>query len=454
MYIETLKLRIYPAAIVMTSLFGSIVSPVYATEAPKTQTFFVTAYYSPLPNQCCYAMGGYEEDIAFNGEGIRGADGTGVYPGMIAAPKSVPFGTVIELPSVGIVGTVHDRGSAINVMDNDVHHIDLWMGYGEEGLARAMAWGARTVAGVIYPAGNGPKEHFALEDFDADPSWIAAYAVAPESALIPPVSEGDTANAVRRLQETLAALGYFTDVPNAHFGPGTKAALQKFQSDYGFIGDGTTLTQEVSATLLAASAIAEKNMPVLAEGLAVGSEGESVRQAQKLLRYLTFYRGRTDGKYDDDLRASVLAFQLAFGVIGNDQTTGAGRIGPVTKKAILHAWKQKIVRLKVASMLVKEEIRARAIAEHLPEKILAKGDRGEEVKKLQNFLASHGYIPKSDVTGTFGPRTETALKKYQLDQAIIASANAKGAGIFGPATRMKLSEQVVSFEWERVRAGM
>ena len=82
------SIRLYPGTILLTSLALSVVSPVYAESAFNygRQEVIATAYYSPLPNQEHYALGSYEEDIAFNGWGIRGNDETRVYPGMIAAP--------------------------------------------------------------------------------------------------------------------------------------------------------------------------------------------------------------------------------------------------------------------------------------------------------------------------------------------------------------------------------
>lgn len=64
------------------------------------KNFTITAYYSPLPDQCCYVRGSFEADKVLNGAGIHGADGTNVYPGMIAAPASYPFGTRVELPGM------------------------------------------------------------------------------------------------------------------------------------------------------------------------------------------------------------------------------------------------------------------------------------------------------------------------------------------------------------------
>ncbi len=53
-------------------------------------------------------------------------------------------------------------------------------------------------------------------------------------------------------------------------------------------------------------------------------------------------------------------------------------------------------------------------AEIIFTKILKKGDIGEEVKQLQEFLKSYPEIyPEGLVTGYFGPLTEKAIKKFQ-----------------------------------------
>lgn len=61
---------------------------------------------------------------------------------------------------------------------------------------------------------------------------------------------------------------------------------------------------------------------------------------------------------------------------------------------------------------------------------LRKGSWGIQVKKLQNFLKKHGFMPPKDESTTyFGPSTEAALKRFQQANAIEAS------GTLGPKTR-------------------
>ncbi len=178
-----------------------------------------------------------------------------------------------------------------------------------------------------------------------------------------------------------------------------------------------------------------------------------MRQAQKLLRFLGFYRGRTNGIFDDVLKSAVIAFQMKNGIVQNDAETGAGRIGPATQATILKSWKAEIVASKSQSVARKMELTQKVKAEELPKNFLAKGDTGKEVKLLQSFLIEAGYLDRKDATGSYGSRTTAALTKYQIDRSIVTSAKAKGAGVFGPATRLVVSEHLVAQKWQEVREG-
>ena len=142
-------LKVFTAVFAILALASTTFVPALAEGAAmETRKLLVTAYYSPLPDQAFYIRGSYEADIRLNGRGTNGADGTEVYEGMLAAPKSYPFGTRVMIPGLG-VGEVHDRGGAI-LAGKDYDRIDVWMGRGEEGLARALNWGARIVEGEVY----------------------------------------------------------------------------------------------------------------------------------------------------------------------------------------------------------------------------------------------------------------------------------------------------------------
>lgn len=88
------------AGIILSSLM--IAPPDTSFAAETTQTFIVTAYYSPAPGQSFYLKGNYEAEKRLNGNGTHGASGTPVFTGMIAAPKSYDFGTQIFFEGLGV----------------------------------------------------------------------------------------------------------------------------------------------------------------------------------------------------------------------------------------------------------------------------------------------------------------------------------------------------------------
>ena len=63
--------------------------------------------------------------------------------------------------------------------------------------------------------------------------------------------------------------------------------------------------------------------------------------------------------------------------------------------------------------------------------VLKKGDRGDNVKELQNWLIKAGFYTGT-VTGYYGDVTQTAVKNFQQAGGLTAD------GIFGPATKTKL----------------
>ncbi len=67
---------------------------------------------------------------------------------------------------------------------------------------------------------------------------------------------------------------------------------------------------------------------------------------------------------------------------------------------------------------------------------LSRGQKSAAVLELQTRLAKHFKLedPTSIQTGYFGPKTEKLVIKFQLEQKIIDSNDAPGAGLVGPKT--------------------
>lgn len=117
----------------------------------------VTAYYGPLPGQRRYASGSYETDITLNGKGeitsgrkdLKKHFKESPRIGIAAADTNVfAYGTRIFVPGYGIA-EVWDTGSAITQ-----DRLDVFLGWGEEGLEKACQWGKQCLKVVVLKKGG------------------------------------------------------------------------------------------------------------------------------------------------------------------------------------------------------------------------------------------------------------------------------------------------------------
>lgn len=422
--------------------FLSLVAPVMAVSVsrhlPREQEFILTAYYSPLPGQCCYVKGGYRADKILNGEGTHGADGTPVYPGMIAAPSTYAFGTVVVLPGIGRF-TVHDRGGAITELEGGAHRLDIWVGDGEEGLARALAFGVRRVRGTVYEVGGfQPQDYFSLESFPAVLERLQPFLVRGQDLLYVSVKTGDRGLSVSMLQRALRQLGYFDQPPTGLFGTVTQDALVRFNAAYGLSDPSDHLSERTAAYVASALRRADVQPPV-AQNVDKSAKAPAVRTAQRTLRFLGYYSGRTNGVYDDALAAAILKFQQSKKLVGTDRDPGAGRIGPLTRGTLRTQWNQKLVGDLADRMMMlhRVEVLLDQRGKNV-DRFLSEGDSGPSVALLQKLLADRGYFPAEKVNGHFGIQTREAVLQYQIDRQLVAAEGGTGAGTVGPQTLRSL----------------
>ncbi len=341
-------------AFLATLLLTGFVPRTHATTAaaPYERDLVITAYYSPLDGQCCYVRGSLEDDVTLNGRGTNGADGTPVYPGMAAAPKSYAFGTRISLPGIGTV-TVHDRGGAI-IEGKDTDRLDLWMGTGEEGLARALEFGVRRVRATVYPPSTAqPAEALAFADFAAPAERVKPYLLENVTLMDVRAAFGDHSASVAMLQKALRSAGYDPDAKGA-FGEATRSALRAFIDDAGLSEPDDRLTPATAAYLVAFAGH-EDDADRLRAPVRDGSSAPAVRDAKEVLRTLGRYAGTTEGTYDETMRDAVTTLQLSTGVIADPSETGAGQIGPKTLAAINRLW-----RMRSASIDAEETLALRS----------------------------------------------------------------------------------------------
>lgn len=342
--------------------------------APYSKYFTISAYYSPLPCQNRYVTGSYEGDIRLNGYGVHGADGTDVYPGMIAAPKTYAFGTKMDIPGVGIVA-VHDRGGAIkpsNGQEGVYDRLDIWMGYGDKGLTRALNWGKRTMDTVVYGVNDSIEEQIVLSDYSADEA-VPGFCVAEVESETEPVGADES----------------------------------------------------------------EDDISVLSQDLKLGDSGQEVRELQKQLQALNLFKADVTGYYGEVTQHAVFKFQQIQKLVADKNSLGAGIFGPKTRdhmNEILVAKNYTTVLVAQASLKKKDEIIVQNKKKQLIAAQLGFGMSGKEVSLLQQFLKDQGFFKGALITEYYGNTTREAVIQFQLTNNIIDSADESGAGHTGPET--------------------
>lgn len=408
----------------------SVVTAPAAPSYPYTKTFTISAYYSPLPCQNKYTTGSYEGDIRLNGNGTNGADGTPVYPGMVAAPKTYSFGTKLYIPGIGTTA-VHDRGGAIVVsgQKNQVYdRLDIWMGYGDRGLTRALQWGKRNVEVTVYGVNASLTEVVELGDYSP------SEAVPQDCSFTTSDAHVSTADAV------VTPSAPITVVPVS-----PTAVVETTPSP------APVKEQEVSSRL--------------GTDLQLGSSGESVRQLQEELTSLSYYKGPVTGYYGELTEHAIFKFQQSQFLAGDRSSAGAGIFGPKTRDRMneilasrnytkMLASSNPVDRIKDPAQEVNKPVVVSSTAADdfsfadgfeatsLPQVTsssllsgeLNYGMVGPEVKRLQLFLRDSGFFEGALITDYFGPVTKEAVISFQLKHGIIDSQNDLGAGRIGPAT--------------------
>lgn len=281
---------------------------------PYTKTFKISAYYSPLPCQDRYVTGSYDGDIRLNGGGVRGADGTPVYPGMIAAPRTYNFGVKMDIPDVGIVA-IHDRGGAIVAAGGvgSYDRLDIWMGYGDKGLKRALNWGKRNVEVVVYGENDSLVEQIALSDYSEDearpdqcgaPSTVIAE---DTEAIVAPEATVATETTVTVITETTVTEPVAdAESPSVAASPVPKVKAQP----------ETVLTNSTYG---------------LSVDLKAGDKGKRVAALQTELKNLNYFRTNITGYYGPLTEHAVFKFQQSQRLAGDKSSSGAGVFGPKTR---------------------------------------------------------------------------------------------------------------------------
>ena len=227
---------------------------------------------------------------------------------------------------------------------------------------------------------------------------------------------GDESNEVRKLQQALCDMGYLKeDSVTGYFGDLTESAVKKFQKDNGIKETGVAAKQTLDKINT------KVNGTKLEEGKVYksGDENSGVKEVQTRL----FELGYLDKKYVTGYFGAITVSAVKK-FQKNNQISETGTVAELTLKALNSA------SAKVNKVEEKPET---SKAEDVVAKpgTLRYGDKGSQVKTLQNNLKKLGYF-KGDATGEFGNVTKQAVIKFQKAYSLTAD------GIAGSKTLTKI----------------
>ncbi len=228
---------------------------------------------------------------------------------------------------------------------------------------------------------------------------VAATPTAVPTAASSTLRNGSQGDAVRDLQRRLKKLGFYSGNIDGDFGPGTEAAVVRFQTQYGLTADGVAGARTLSALETAEATASPTDTPTPKPTAAPnynentrlenGNSGTLVRKAQDRLIELGYLAGEANGKYNNATEAAVRAFQKRHTSVSD------GIAGKETLDALFSA---KAKKTSTASGVVGITLRY--------------GDNNSNVKAIQTRLKSLGYYT-GPVNGNFGPQTQEAVQTFQ-----------------------------------------
>ena len=274
--------------------------------------------------------------------------------------------------------------------------------------------------GIIVVSGTStPTEKIIVINTQAPAATIASVTGVPTTPTAVPTAtssalrSGSQGDAVRELQRKLKKLGFYNGNIDGDFGPGTDAAVKRFQTQYGLTADGVagarTLAALDSAQATASPTDTPTPKPTAAPNynentrLENGNSGTLVRKVQDRLIELGYLAGEANGKFNNATEAAVRAFQKRHTSVAD------GIAGKETLDAL---FSPKAKKTSTASGVVGITLKY--------------GDNNADVKAIQTRLKSLGYY-EGPVNGNFGPQTQEAVQTFQSLNGLKADGVAGGA---------------------------
>ena len=227
------------------------------------------------------------------------------------------------------------------------------------------------------------------------------------------LKKGDKGDEVKKLQQRLKELGYYSSTCDGDYGNVTVSAVKAFQKKNGLTADGVAgeaTQKKIYASSAVKNGTTTMTTTTTSTTLKSGAKGEAVKELQRRLKELGYYNNSIDGDYGAKTVVAVKAFQKKNGL------TADGVAGSSTLK-----------KLNSTSA-----VKASTTATTTSSTGLKSGDKGEDVKELQQRLKELGYYT-SVIDSEYGAKTVAAVKAFQKKNGLTAD------GVAGSATLKKLN---------------
>ena len=311
----------------------------------------------------------------------------------------------------------------------------LELGFNPNGTDGKFGRGTETAVKAYQAArgleADGKAGTLTLTKLYAETDGQSATVTTPVTTNPNTLKYGDSGSRVTELQTALVKLGYNTNGVDGRFGAGTQRAVISFQKDNGLEADGLAGTKTLELLYKKADGTSSSSGSSSGSGtssgltrtLRRGYTGDDVITVQQRLKELGYYTGSIDGVYGSGSIAAATAFQKNNG-LKVDGLTGQSTYAALFSSSAVAAGSS-------GSSSSGSSSSSGAYVK------LQSGDKGTEVKKLQQALKDLGYNVSAD--GTYGPITVAAVTAFQklngLDDDGIAGAKTQTVLYSGNAKR-------------------
>lgn len=261
------------------------------------------------------------------------------------------------------------------------------------------------------------------------------------------LSRGSKGDAVTELQERLRELGYLKSKADGVYGDKTVEAVMAFEKAYGKsqTGIATASLQEFlfSAEAESAGSVIVTATPRATQSLYTtlsrGSTGDAVYMLQQRLYALGYLSGEIDGVYGGATERAVQLFESYHGATVTGVATPSMQQFLFSDSAMVYAGEEEEDDLSDDGWSWEPEETYYQ---------LQKGDKGDDVKRLQQRLVDLGYL-SGTVDGNFGDGTAQAVKAFEKaygrSQTGIATVELQKALFSGSAKQNTSGNVAVSY---------